>query len=467
MRLFVAASAAALACAFASPSWASPEDAPSARELQSKVDAYLASAQPDASLVGGAGTSGYDGGFWVRGGSFLLKINLTLQTRWEGFDWDDKGAEPSPGGDLSGFSIPRVTLKFSGDATCNVRYYAELEFGHHGLLSDNGTDVNSLAYYYFDAQESFDNHAFDSGEILREGWIEYQVCRAFTARMGLVKLPTTRQLMTPPELQQFADVSLASAFVGPHIPGYTDRNRDYGLLFHGAVGCDDQFSYLVSVTNGDGPVHRNVLDGSTNDNLAYAARVNWDIKGHLGYEEGALRQRSCEWAAAVGAWAYAYTDVWTDNPHVVFIERRVWGVDAAFGWGGLSVTAAFTQTNFDNGEVVPGSLDGSAWLFQAGYLFPNTAWEVAGRASAYLEDPSGGGSKSGATEIRRSRHLLHRRARRQGDVRLRLPEVRGERQLPRGRLRRVPRDAHGRRGHAAAAVAARALSGGASDRVTR
>ena len=84
--------------------------------------------------IGGCGSAGYDGGFWIRGGSFLLKINLTIQTRWEGFDWDDSADEPSPGGDLSGYSLPRVTLKFSGDATCDIHYYAEFEFGHHGSI---------------------------------------------------------------------------------------------------------------------------------------------------------------------------------------------------------------------------------------------------------------------------------------------------------------------------------------------
>src|SRR5437870_1721133 len=114
--------------------------APSAREIQSSVDAYLATARPDATLVGGPGSAGYDGGFWIRGGSFLMKINLTIQTRWEAFDWNDESAEPRPGGDLSGFSLPRVTLKFSGDASCDIHYYAELEFGHSGTIF--GIDQN-------------------------------------------------------------------------------------------------------------------------------------------------------------------------------------------------------------------------------------------------------------------------------------------------------------------------------------
>src|SRR5688572_19493371 len=116
----------------------------SSREVQSAVDQYLSSARADASLVGGPGSAGYDGGFWIRGGTFLLKINLTIQARWEGFDWDDTDIEPSPGGDLSGFSLPRTTLKFSGDATCDVHYYAELEFGHHGFWFQNENGLQSL-----------------------------------------------------------------------------------------------------------------------------------------------------------------------------------------------------------------------------------------------------------------------------------------------------------------------------------
>ena len=272
---------------------------PSAREIQSSVDAYLASAKADASLVGGPGSAGYDGGFWIRGGSFLLKINLTLQTRYEDFDWNDRSAEPQPGGDLSGFSLPRVTLKFSGDATCDIHYYAELEFGHAGSFFDNeqqpgGARSTSSPTSSSRQTRARPGRAPDLGRRLRHRcarrWIEYEAAPAFAFRMGLIKTATTRQLMTPPEMQQFVDISMASALIGQTMPGLHDRNRDYGFMLHGVLGCDGAWSYLLTVTNGDGPVHRNVLDGSTNDPLAYSARVNWDIMGHMGYEEGALRQ---------------------------------------------------------------------------------------------------------------------------------------------------------------------------------
>ena len=82
--LMAAVSAAAVFAAFAAPAQAdtgiesrlaqveqqvSEQAAPSAREIQSSVDAYLATAKADATLVGGGGSAGYDGGFWIRGGS--------------------------------------------------------------------------------------------------------------------------------------------------------------------------------------------------------------------------------------------------------------------------------------------------------------------------------------------------------------------------------------------------------------
>src|SRR5205823_5606887 len=101
----------------------------------------------------------------------------------------------------------------------------------------------------------------------------------------------------------------------------------------------------------------NVLDGGTDDNLAYSGRVNWDILGSkdpesllyssMGYREGALLQRTCEWVAAVGAWAHAYHDMLRDKPHTKFADRLAWGVDAAAGYGGWSFTGAYNHVTFD------------------------------------------------------------------------------------------------------------------------
>ena len=72
---------------------------PSARDIQAAVDSYLASSDQDANLVGGPGSAGYDQGFWIKGGDFSLKINLTLQARYEAFLFDSAvKANAVPGG---------------------------------------------------------------------------------------------------------------------------------------------------------------------------------------------------------------------------------------------------------------------------------------------------------------------------------------------------------------------------------
>jgi hypothetical protein len=410
MRVFALVAALVAAGWFGAPALAEGASeprlsSPSAREIQSAVDAYLAPSESDASLVGGPGQAGYDGGFWIRGGSFLLKVNLTIQTRFEYFDWDDTEEEPSPGGDLSGFSLPRLTLKLSGDVLCDMHYYAELEFGHSGSWFDNEAIEDADGTDFFVHNWGGPNQAFQgivpfgqSGDfgIAREAWIEWEAAPAFAIRMGLLETAATRQLMTPPEMQQFVDVSMASAFIGQVMPGYSDRNRDYGLMVHGALGCDGEFQYLATVTNGDGPIKRNVLNGGTDDPLAYSARVNWDIKGHMGYEEGALKQRACDWSAAVGAWVHYFVDHFAENPITHYADRLTWGVDAAAGWGGFSFTGAYSAWDHDENGV-SGFDDGFSWFAQVGYLFPGSAWEIAARYGGY-ELNATDGEQNGALE---------------------------------------------------------------------
>ena len=238
-----------LAAALAAGFLAVPAHADGSREIQSAVDGYLAGQQADASLVGGPGSAGYDSGFWIRGGDFSLKINLTLQARYEYFDWDDTEWEPSPGGDLSGFSLPRATLKFSGDATCDVHYYAELEFGHEGnwffpeIDEEPPGSAPPIAQGGRIGGEELFSLFGQEDDVLREAWIEYEAAPAASFRMGLIRTATTRQLMTAPELQQFADISLASAVIGASMPGWESRNYDYGFMVHGVLGCDGEFSY--------------------------------------------------------------------------------------------------------------------------------------------------------------------------------------------------------------------------------
>jgi hypothetical protein len=145
------------------------------------------------------------------------------------------------------------------------------------------------------------------------------------------------------------------------------------------------------VTNGDGGDSiRNVLDVRTDDNLAYSARINWAFLDPIGYEEGALRQMTCEWYGEVGAWVHYYADR-VDKPHTVVADWLNFGVDLALGYGGFSFTGAFTIQDYSDVLFLGGGdISGTVWLAQVGYLFPDTAWEVAARVDSYTSDLVGG-----------------------------------------------------------------------------
>ncbi|MDF1703072.1 MAG: hypothetical protein P1V36_18135, partial [Planctomycetota bacterium] len=164
-RCLMALTAMGLVVAFATPSFAAEQ--PSARDIQAAVDSYLATSEQDANLVGGPGSAGYDSGFWIKGGDFSLKINLTLQARFEAWIWDDD-AKPidaafGGGSGTSGFSLPRATLKLSGTAPCSISYYMELEFGHYGEDVVAAGAPRNLGV--FDQSNNFDN--------TREAWIQW------------------------------------------------------------------------------------------------------------------------------------------------------------------------------------------------------------------------------------------------------------------------------------------------------
>ena len=370
---------------------AQADDYASSRDIQTAVDSYMATTADDASLVGGTGSAGYDAGFWIRGGDFLLRINATIQARYEAWDWDDEDLAEDErfqepwAGDTSGFSLPRMTLKLSGEAPCNICYYAELEFGHYGsdvidqYLDDSGPSFPDSEFSEVGLGANPFGQSFNF-DILREAWIEWCYCPAFNFRMGQIQLASTRQMMTAPELQQFVDVSYAMAFTGWVMPGYTDRNRDHGFMIHGAFGCNNEWSYMFTVTNGDGGDSiRNVIDHRTSDNLAYGGRLNWAFLAPIGYEEGALRQATCQWYGELGVWGFAYADRF-DKPHTAVGDTTAYGIDLAMGWGGFSFTAAWNMCQVSGSDIFRDDAEVQTWLVQLGYHFPGTAWEIAARA---------------------------------------------------------------------------------------
>lgn len=382
----------------------------SPREIQAALDAYLVDAPPQASLVAGGGSAGYDGAFWVRGGDFGLAVGAEIETRWEGFDWDDREFEPSPGGDLSGFSLPRTTLRLAGSAPCCMTWCVDLEFGHAatprtasrfskgqtegvpgftikyetdrlwrartGWIGwggrDEQTDLSLVGLGPDDGGES------DSYRLAR--FLRYDLSgTAFGLEMGLVPMVGPRQLMTSDAYQQFVDVSLGAAWIGAQMPGFVDRNRDIGVRFHGGNDSGTRrFNWMAAITNGDDFWRRNVLDGFTDDHVAFSGRVDFGFgtwQPH--FTEGALTMRRGQSAYSIGVWGYTLHAV--DAP-----DRWCAGVDLQAKWGGITYTGAYSYAKFEEKDFYPEAYGWSGY-WQAGVQIPDTPWEVVGRVSMYWE----------------------------------------------------------------------------------
>ena len=72
-------------------------------------------------------------------------------------------------------------------------------------------------------------------------------------------------------------------------------------------------------------------------------------------------------------------------------------MDAAVGWGGLSLTAAYNVIDFS--YTAGTTVKGWSWLAQVGYLFPGTAWELAARYDVYHFESDFITAKYGVDEI--------------------------------------------------------------------
>jgi hypothetical protein len=394
------------------------------------VEAYLADAEPDATLVGGAaGTAGHhDGNFFVRSGPFKMELGVAMQPRFEGWDWVDDEDEAEPGGDASGFSLPRASVWAHGRAACGIRWHAELEFGHAlagssapiafatvdgvpGEISLNDDlpvalemwigaggpdelsmredildmtiedylDYYDLYYDELDPEDFFEIHMAAEGR-RRRGFL-----RAFGLEYGVVPVPGPRQLLTPWQMRQFADVSLGTAWIANLMPVWLhDRTRDLGLRVHWTSEFRSPFQLAVmgAVTNGEGPDTRNVLDFFSDDHVAFSGRIDLSYGRRPLFVENALAMRRRQFAAGLGIWAYTLH-------HASQPDRELGGVDAYVKLGGFTYTGGYNRADFEDGY------DGWSYHMQFGYHVPDTAIEFVARVSEYEDSLDWGAREYG------------------------------------------------------------------------
>jgi len=148
-------------------------------------------------LVGGCGSAGYDGASDSR--RFVPDEDQPDDPdALRAFRWDDESNEPTPGGDCRASRSPRDP-EVLGDATCDIHYYAELEFGHQGNVFGRERDntesliFNEYSGHWSDHLRAARRSTAPIRASAREAWIEYEAAPALAFPDGpSIKTAATR-----------------------------------------------------------------------------------------------------------------------------------------------------------------------------------------------------------------------------------------------------------------------------------
>ncbi|MCB9826118.1 MAG: hypothetical protein H6805_09885 [Planctomycetes bacterium] len=365
----------------------------SARDVQAALDSYLAHDTADVALVGGPGSAGYDNGFWIRGGDFLLRANVTLQARFEAFDHDEtqppetsggggilmtaQQALPTDfGGDLSGFSLPRATLKLSGEAPCNIRWYMELEFGHFGRDALSRLAARCAARTSADQFTQFNLGPFFKQQLRQHAraWDRSGAAATRCFRMGQIALPTTHQLWSSPSCSSSSTSRwprpsrAAPAWLHGSQPRYGHDPTVRSAATAGGHPCWQSPTVTAATASTTSPTT------APRDGLAFSSHLNWAFAKPIGYQENALARRPAVCTARSVREGFTYADRTDKAAHGLGTT----GLSTASTWpwaGGLLVHRRLHDGRRDGPlpcELV--SVDLRCLAGQLGCHFPGTAW---------------------------------------------------------------------------------------------
>lgn len=329
--------------------------------LEREIERYVEEAQAKAA-AGDAKMSGFttgwdpSKGFYAKSadGNYSIAIGGYLQVRYEYADLDedsddDGGLDPNFGAlgrpaldDASTLSIERGRFRVSGNIIDpSIKYYMQLE-----------TAGGSTS--------------------LRDYFIDYTRFDPFNIKIGQYKVPFGRQQLTSASKLQLMDRSRATNFFTP------GRNGGAGVMAYGALGGDndDLFEYYGGVFNGEGQ-NVNANDGP---GMMGAARVAFNPLGKFGYDEVDL-DNSEDFKATIGAGVVYDAD---DGVGVAALDdddldTTTWGLDVAGKWMGFSGAAEYFMANFDPDADGADDFDATGWYLQAGWLIPETNFEIAAR----------------------------------------------------------------------------------------
>jgi DNA-binding protein H-NS len=190
----------------------------------------------------------------------------------------------------------------------------------------------------------------------------------FKVWAGQGKVPFGRQEMISSGRQQFVDRWVGNALYAPA--------RDQGVRIEG-INDSKTFEYAAGIYNG---VARNINLNDNDDHLL-SGRVAWMPFGEYKLEESALDYPE----SAKLSLGLAYLDNTVGFGASAIDVKRV-GYEVAFKWHGLSVQGEYFDEEAEN--IIGVTSDNKGYYAQAGWLFPNKKFEVAGRLENIERDTS-------------------------------------------------------------------------------
>ncbi len=304
-------------------------------------------------------------------GAYKLSTQARVQTRLT-FEQEDQGDDTSA--HSTAFSLPRVRLKFKGNAlTKAIKYRLQFDFGKgNAVLKDAYTDI-----------------------VLLPGAVHIKV--------GQYKRPFSRQQLVSSGKLELVDRAITDKAFG--------AGRDIGVMVHNghevfeyAVGVfngtGDKAHFLgtteVDLTTGVGDVSGTFTNVPENLHPAFVAQVGYNHGGIKGYSEADLEGGGLRFA--IGAAAYYELDVDEDD------ETSLRGVgDIVVKWNGLSVTGAGFYRQDDSGGAATSLLGAHA---QVGYVIAEQVQPAVRVALLEVEDGASVREVGGAFSVYFFGHTL-------------------------------------------------------------
>jgi len=223
----------------------------------------------------------------------------------------------------------------------------------------DGTALYNEFYYKFEADLQG-----DAGDLVRDGYIQWQPCDNIHARLGQWKTELSRQFNTGITKMQFLDDTAASNLM--------HRGYQQGFGVGGDV-LDGKVKLGASIRGGDSYDEGRNKPGMDND-VAGFGYIRADILGEMDpFEEGDLANTE-ELALNVGA-AYGYSDF-----NAIEQNMRSQGVtaDANLKYKGLSIAGEYLFDNLDP-KLEDKDINYNAFYVQSGYFILPQQLELAGR----------------------------------------------------------------------------------------